>query len=64
MVQLGSCDSYTMLAIAEHVKKALSSQDEVTFRCKHGSEVSRRGGGGSSGATAAYLVVDYNHTRL
>lgn len=33
--ELGSCSSYTLLSIAEHLKKALSSTELATFKCNH-----------------------------
>jgi molecular chaperone DnaK (HSP70) len=35
------CEAYTMLAIAEHLKKALSAEEEASFECLHGGERAR-----------------------
>lgn len=42
--EVGPCSSYTLLSIAEHLKKALSSTELATFKCNHTpTQVRQRG---------------------
>lgn len=56
-VTLHECGSYTMLAIAEHLKKALSSSDTAEFSCRRRRRGEKEGGEGEEGIVKTLRVT-------